>query len=123
MPIDPKIWGWKVARYRKWVQRRDTHANQQSGKGFAAAVARYYLELSRDARQVAEDGRRDAKVYWRDSNDTDTYMRVVAPLGYQYTIKVKAGDPDRHWFQWFETDPWFDLGYFNERTFRYQDTN
>lgn len=111
---DAQTWRGMVARYRKWEQRRDRAVNPDIRREMERAVARFYLDLSNNARaMVIEWGKKPDTKFLDNKNVQGDYVLTTAltSWGYSYKIKRKNEDPERVWFQRFEHEPWLDLGY------------
>lgn len=120
--FDPHLWRQKVARYRKWEHRHDRAVKPDTRKAYAQVMAQFYMDLSNEARAMVEEYRegartRDNENFLMDEREFITWTSD----GLKYKLKVTNEDPDRHWFQRFENEPWFDLGYMNKATGKYQD--
>lgn len=123
--FDSQTWRGKVARYRKWEQRHDRAVNPSDKREYGRTMGQFYIDLANDARKMVEYHRSGARI--RESESVDMLMDERSKIiwtkdGLKYKIKVKTEEPNRHWFQRFEHEPWFDLGYWNHATQRYQDT-
>lgn len=118
------VWRGKVARYRKWEQRHDRTDNPYDKWVYGRMVGRLYVDLSNDARAIVE--------HYRDSGTTresytdprldERHSVTWTHDNIKFKTKVKDEDPERHWFQRNVNEPWFDLGYLNATTGKFQDT-
>lgn len=117
-PIDTSesTWKGKVIRYRKWEQRHDRTVNPEDRKQYAKVMAEFYVDLSNTAREIVLLAGREVNARFNDEVDFANDLRLtrVSSSRFKYKLKVKAEEPDRIWFQRFEHEPWFDLGYFNQ---------
>lgn len=120
--IDDQMWRGKVARYRKHEQRHDRTTNAGSRAVDAKLMATFYVDLSNEARKIVLDaGRNSCSVFTDVINSTQGETITTVQGLVNYRIKRKHEDPERLWFQHFDHEPWFDLGYINASG-EFQDT-
>lgn len=115
-------WKGKVIRYRKWEQRHDRTTNPDDRKTYAKVLAEFYVDLSNTARAIVQRVTFENGASWtdhrkplRDETWTDCFG------SHRYTLKRRDEEPNRIWFRRFEHEPWFDLGYWNDKEGCFQD--
>jgi hypothetical protein len=118
-----EIWKGKVVRYRKWEQRHDRSVDPLARKNYGKILAEFYVDLSNTAREIVKRAGREHNARFSDFVDNandETFTRVNAPSA-RYRLKYRHEEPNRLWFQRNEHEPWFDLGYFNDKTGEFSD--
>lgn len=123
-PIDTseEIWKGKVIRYRKWEQRHDRSVDPLARKNYGKILAEFYVDLSNTARAIVQKVTNENGASWTDTEKPlrdETWTTVFG--SHRYTLKHTHEDPTRIWFQRFEHEPWFDLGYWNDKEGCFQD--
>jgi hypothetical protein len=117
-----EIWKGKVIRYRKWEQRHDRSVDPLARKNYGKILAEFYVDLSNTAREIVKRTGREANARFTDHDKPLRDEIWTSVYGsHRYTLKRSNEEPNRIWFQRNEHEPWFDLGYFNDRTGEFSD--
>ena len=116
-----ELWKGKVIRYRKWEQRHDRTVDKMARRGFAKLLAELTIDLSNTARVIVQRTMKE-QARWRTEHKPlrdETHTTVWGSE--RYTLKTGDEHPDRILFQRNEHEPWFDLGYWNDKEGCFQD--